>query len=263
LPAEEHDAPLRYSDYVLENLIGAGGMGKVFRAREVQTGKVVAVKALHKSRQADARAVAQFVQESKILATLRHPNIVGVQGLGRFPGGGYFIVMEFVEGMDLQTRLKFGPLPVAEALAIVSQIAEGVGYAHENGIVHCDLKPGNILLGTDGRVVVTDFGFAYMVAANAANIIGGIGGTLGYIAPEVLLLQSKPTPAADIYAIGILLWVLVKGELPAAQLEALRAGEQLAVVVDIVGRCLADDQLNRFRSLRDLQQQIRDCEFVS
>lgn len=256
LPADNHDAPLRYSDYVLENLIGAGGMGKVFRAREVQTGKVVAVKALHKSRQADERAVAQFVQESKILAKLRHPNIVGVQGLGRFPGGGYFIVMDFVDGMDLQTRLKSGPLPVAEALAIASQVTEGVGYAHEKGIVHCDLKPGNVLLGKDGRVLVTDFGFAYIATGSAANSFGGIGGTLGYIAPEVLRLQSKPTPAADIYAIGVLLGVLVTGELPGEANSFHDSRCELSAIAAIVDRCLAEDPCERIPSAGKLIAQI-------
>jgi eukaryotic-like serine/threonine-protein kinase len=257
LPADDYDAPLRYADYVLENLIGAGGMGKVFRAREVQSGKVVAVKALHKSRQADARAVSQFVQESKILAKLRHPNIVGVQGLGRFPGGGYFIVMDFVDGMDLQTRLKSGPLPVAEALAIVSQVAEAVGYAHEKGIVHCDLKPGNILLGKDGRVLVTDFGFAYIAAAGAANIFDGVGGTLGYIAPEVLRLESKPTPAADVYAIGVLLWVLVTGVLPCDTNALENLGIELESVAKIVRLSIAADSGERYRTARELCEQIK------
>jgi eukaryotic-like serine/threonine-protein kinase len=260
LPADDHDAPLRYSDYVLENLMGAGGMGKVFRAREVRTGKVVAVKALHKSRQADARAVAQFVQESKILATLRHPNIVGVQGLGRFPGGGYFIVMDFADGMDLQTRLKSGPLPVSEALTIVSQVAAGVGYAHENGIVHCDLKPGNILLGKDGRALVTDFGFAHVAATTAVNFLDGIGGTLGYIAPEVLQLQSKPTPAADVYAIGVLLWALVSGKSSGVPTALENGSNEFAAVATIVKRCLAKSPFERYRTAKELQAQINLVE---
>lgn len=156
--------PLAFSDYALEKLIGAGGMGKVYRARDKRTGRPVAFKALHKSLQSDQRAIAQIVQESEILARLRHPNIVGVHGLGRFPSGGYFIVMDFIKGSDLQARLKTGTLSIAEAVSIVKSIAGAVQHAHDHGIVHCDLKPGNILIDEEGHVFVTDFGFAFMLA---------------------------------------------------------------------------------------------------
>ena len=206
------NSQLQYSNYVLEQLVGTGGMGKVFRAREKSTGKKVAIKALHKVRQSDERAVSQFVQEAQILSKLDHPNIIGVQGLGRFPGGGYFLVMDYVDGYDLQSRLANGPLPIEEAISIVLKVAQAVGHAHTNGIVHCDLKPANVLLDKQGNVFVTDFGFAYLFAGDVN--IQHFGGTVGYIAPEILGLQSKPTPAADFYSIGVILLSLVFGSVP-------------------------------------------------
>ncbi len=261
LVVTDHNAPLQYSDYVLENLLGAGGMGKVFRAREVKTERTVAVKTLHKSWQADVRAIAQFVQESNILAKLKHPNIVGVQGLGRFPAGGYFIVMDFVDGTSLQAQLKDCPLPVADALAIIKQVADAIGYAHENGIVHCDLKPANILLSKAGHVTVTDFGFAFVAAATPVNLLNGIGGTLGYIAPEILQSHNKPTPAADIYALGALLWLLVTGILPSDSFAIENSNKELAPVAKIVRCCLSRDPRERFQNAKELQMQIKAMHY--
>jgi serine/threonine protein kinase len=231
-------------------------MGKVFRARDKKTGGKVAIKALHKSRQTDKRAICQFVQEANVLATLRHPNIVGVQGLGRFPAGGYFIVMDFIKGGDLQNKLCGGPLPVGEAIRIAEQIASAIGHAHEHGIVHCDLKPGNVLLDHNDQVSVSDFGFAFLVAGTSSVTRNAIGGTAGYIAPEVLYHYVEPTPAADIYGLGVLLWEMVTGTLPddARNLDAEVQG--LESVRKIVSRCLADKPRDKYDSTTALLRQL-------
>ncbi len=253
-------APLKYSDYILEQLLGSGGMGKVYRATEKKTGKIVAVKALHKSRQSDVRAVSQFVQEAQILAKLRHPNIVGVQGLGQFPGSGFFIVMDFVDGVDLQTRLDTGPLPLNETISIVKVVAQAVGHAHENGIVHCDLKPGNVLLDKNGQVSVTDFGFAFLVTDSPATTANSVGGTVGYMAPEILSLQSQPTPTADIYALGVLLWTLSTGELPKDSCFHGKDKEALVPMARIVRTCLAVDPSHRYQSTDELHKELDDLQ---
>jgi RNA polymerase sigma factor (sigma-70 family) len=249
-------APLQYSNYVLEKLLGTGGMGKVFLARHLHTDKRVAIKALHKARQFDERAVHQFVQESQTLANLRHPNIVGVEGLGRFPSGGYFIVMDYVDRTDLRGRINHGPLTIEVATDIMAQVVQAIGYAHEHGIVHCDLKPENILLSRAGHVVVTDFGFACLVGAATTDAISRIGGTIGYIAPEVLRFQCPPTPAADIYAIGVLLCLLVGGKLPTVGPKVDNLGDEFAAAAAIARRCLADHPEDRFQSARELQEAI-------
>ena len=163
-PMVDRCARLHYGDFVIERMLGAGGMGKVYRARERSTGSSVAVKSLRKLHQGSRRAVERFVQEAEILATLSHPNIVGVRGIGRFPGGGLFKVMELIEGTNLQERLRGGPLGLLQALSLMRDVAGAIAYAHEHGVVHCDLKPGNVLLEGEGRPVVSDFGFARILA---------------------------------------------------------------------------------------------------
>ncbi|MCA9214522.1 MAG: sigma-70 family RNA polymerase sigma factor, partial [Planctomycetales bacterium] len=178
---EEHAAPLQYSDYVLEKLLGSGGMGKVYRARTKRTGNMVAIKALHKVRQTDRRSVTRFVQESHLLTKLTHPGIVRVEGLGRFPGGGYFMVMEYIDGVDLQSQLESELFSLQDALEMVDRVAHAINYAHDNGIVHCDLKPGNILRRSNGDVLVTDFGFACLLSEFDGMASNSVGGTAGYI----------------------------------------------------------------------------------
>src|SRR5262249_9001554 len=117
-------APLAYADYRLERLLGSGGMAKVYRATQLSTGKTVAVKALVKSRQADMSSVEKFLQEAQILGTLNHPNIVRFQGVGRFPGGGYFFVMDYIDGEDLQSRIDKQPLPIEEAVRVARVVSE-------------------------------------------------------------------------------------------------------------------------------------------
>ena len=195
--------PLPYSDFRLERLIGAGGMGKVYRATQASTGESVAVKALRKDMQDDARTVRQFLHEAEVAAELDHPGIIRVRGLGRFPSGGYFIVMEWIEGVDLQARLDQRLVRTNEGVRIVEAVAEAVLHSHRAGVVHCDLKPANILLGRGDRIVVTDFGFAQLVSTGGTRT--AIGGTLGYLAPELLHPRGVPTPASDVYSLGKLL----------------------------------------------------------
>lgn len=255
-PMAEPLAPLVFSDYVLEQLLGSGGMGKVYRARDMRSGKTVAIKALHKSRQHDERAVAQFVQESTILARLSHPNIVGVEGLGRFPAGGYFIVMEFVAGTDLQTRLSSGPCRTSEAVSVMRKVCSAVQYAHERGIVHCDLKPGNVLVDANDHVLVTDFGFAFILADRSPAQLDAIGGTAGYVAPEVLNLESPPTRAADVFALGAMLWTLIAGRVPLTANDVQSARHDTKPIEAICRRCLARNPADRFSSASDLMSAL-------
>lgn len=255
-------APLRVSDYFLKELIGSGGMGKVYRAIDKRSGKTVAIKALHKSRQSDERAVASFVQESQILAKLRHPCIVGVEGLGRFPAGGYFIVMDFIDGTDLQSRLASGPLPLAEALTVLTQVASAVQHAHDHGIVHCDLKPGNVLLDDNKHVFVTDFGFAFIHTDSSSTKLNSIGGTAGYLAPEVLCGKSPPTPATDIFALGVLLWNVAIGGTPFDATSLGAASDSRGSLMSICRRCLADNPLARYATATEFMEALNGIRTV-
>lgn len=256
----EHDAPLLYSDYVLEQLLGSGGMGKVFRARVKGTRKKVAIKALHKVRQSDSRAVSQFVKEAQVLTKLRHANIVRVEGLGRFPSGGYFMVMDYVDGVDLQSRLEERPFPIQDALGIVKNVASAIGHAHGNGIIHCDLKPGNILQNKNGDVLVTDFGFAFLRADSTAAMGNRVGGTAGYIAPEIIRCRSLPTPTTDIYSLGVLLWTLITRTLPKKPFTLDSVEDELAPISSIVRRCLSEDPQKRYQTTTELQKELMEFQ---
>lgn len=254
-------APLSFSDYVLEKLVGSGGMGKVYRATDRRTGAVVAIKSLHKARQQDARAVSQFLQESRVLAELRHPNIVRVEGLGQFPGGGYFIVMEFVDGTDLQSRLDGGTLSPRESTALCKTVAKAAQHAHDRGIIHCDLKPGNVLVSADDRVCVSDFGFAHLLGDSAPES-KLIGGTAGYIAPEVLSLASPPTPASDVFALGAMLWMLVTKRLAGRPDEVIAPEPARKPVAEVCKRCLAADPSERYASMSDVIDALSAAEIL-
>src|SRR5262245_42124699 len=149
----------RIGPYQVQGSLGQGGMGAVYRARDTKLGRDVALKVLPDEFSRDSDRLARFEREAQVLASLNHPNIgqiYGVEDSGATP----CLVLELVEGETLQERIKFGPMPVDEALEIVRQIAEGVDAAHQRGVIHRDLKPANIKRTPDGRVKVLDFGLA-------------------------------------------------------------------------------------------------------
>lgn len=197
---------LSFGDIVLERQLGAGGMGKVYRARLRESGEPVAVKLLRRPLRRHEPAAARFLQEALLLSRLRHPGIVAFRALGQLPGGGHFLVTDLIEGTDLARRLSAGPVSVGEAARWVSEAADAIQHAHEQGVVHCDLKPSNLLLDAAGRVRVTDFGLARSLADGG----GAVGGTAGFLAPE----QSDPslgpvTPRTDVYGLGAVLRALL------------------------------------------------------
>ncbi len=151
---------LSHHDFLLRRMIGAGRMGKVYEASQHSTGQSVAVKFLRKSFLHQPGIVRRFIGEAEIIARLRHPNIVGIHGLGRTPGGSYFIIMELVAGLNLDLFIRTRLSSVAEAVRWTIETCHALEHAHSRGIIHCDLKPANLLLDGDGRVRVTDFGLA-------------------------------------------------------------------------------------------------------
>ena len=199
--------------YRLVELLGQGGMATIYRATDAQLGREVAVKVLHPEYGRDPDFVARFKQEAQAAASLSHPNIVGVYDFGTDAVGPY-IVMELVDGEDVATLLaRNGPLPPRQAARLAAEVAHALAAAHARGIVHRDVKPGNVLVSSDGRVKVTDFGIARAWSDARLTLPGVTLGSVHYFSPEQAL-GEQATEASDIYSLGIVLYELLSGRRP-------------------------------------------------
>jgi tRNA A-37 threonylcarbamoyl transferase component Bud32 len=200
--------------YKLLAQIAAGGMALVYKAQDTLLNRIVAIKILRESFAEDPAFQKRFTREAQSAANLSHPNIVAVYDFGR-DGDRQYIVMENVEGRDLKSVIRAeGPLPLPRALNIAEQICAGVGAAHRTGIVHCDVKPQNVILTTEGQAKVTDFGIARaFMAAAPGGYTESVWGTPHYFSPEQAA-GEQPTPASDVYSIGVILFEMLTGRLP-------------------------------------------------
>ncbi len=212
-------AGTRLGPYEILAPLGAGGMGEVYRARDTRLDRELAVKVLPAALRDDAEARMRFRREALALSRLNHPSIETVYDLGE-DGGVDYLVLEFVPGETLAARLARGRIPEREAADLGAQVAEALAEAHERGVLHRDLKPGNIMVTPKGRVKVLDFGLARVAEmpgdatpTMAVTMVGTTTGTLAYMAPEQLL--DLPTDArADLYALGVVLYEMTTGERP-------------------------------------------------
>jgi serine/threonine protein kinase len=193
--------------YRIIELVGEGAMGVVYRAQDSVLGRTVAIKVMNESiaRQEDLRK--RFLHEAQACASLQHPNVVCIYDLGE-QEGHLFIAMEFVDGVDLERLIELGePLSLQARLDIVIDVLTGLAFAHKRGIVHRDIKPANIRVGEDGRAKIMDFGVAHL-ASSSMTRTGAFLGTPSYMAPEQIT-EGKATPAADIFAVGAILYQLL------------------------------------------------------
>jgi eukaryotic-like serine/threonine-protein kinase len=198
--------------YRLVRRIAAGGMGEVWEADDTVLGRRVAIKLLAEELAADAHATRRFVREARATARLAHPNVARVYDFGR--GGSPFLVMELLEGETLAARLASGPFPPAEAARVAAAVADALDAAHQRGIVHRDVKPGNVMLTPDGDVKVMDFGIAAAAADEAHSTTGsGLYATVAYVSPE-RVAGEPATPASDVYSLGAVLYELLCGRPP-------------------------------------------------
>ncbi len=202
--------------YRLTELVGAGGMATVYRGEDLLLERPVAVKFLREPYASDADARDRFVHEARSAAKLDHPNIVHIYDVGVDQGDHPFLVMELVQGEDLKALIRRdAPLPVAQAVRLAQAIASGVGTAHRMNIVHCDLKPQNILVTEEGQVKVADFGIARALAPddNEDEPVEVVWGSPHYLSPEQAR-GYRPTPASDVYSIGVMLYEMLTGVPP-------------------------------------------------
>ncbi len=204
------------NDYQIVDSLGQGGMGQVFKAEHSLMGRVVAIKVLPKSKSTPS-AIKSFHHEIRTLARLDDPNLVRAYDAGH-DGNVYYLVTEFVPGADLRRLVRErGPLTQRDAATIISQAASGLQHAHEQGMIHRDVKPGNLMVTPDGKTKVLDVGLAGFLHEDPGNEDprkGRIVGTADYLAPEQILSPSKVTAASDIYSLGCTLYFAVTGEVP-------------------------------------------------
>jgi tRNA A-37 threonylcarbamoyl transferase component Bud32 len=199
--------------YRLLTIIGEGGMATVYRAQDVMLGRTVAVKLLHERRASDEAFLARFYREAQAAANLDHPNIVSVYDIGQ-DGNRHYIVMEYVGGRNLKELiLESAPFPIERALTVAIQVCAAVGAAHKAGLIHCDVKPQNILITTDGRLKVTDFGIARALTSAPVVEGGEVWGTPDYLSPEQAAGEHLG-PSSDVYSIGVVMYEMLTGVLP-------------------------------------------------
>jgi serine/threonine protein kinase/cephalosporin-C deacetylase-like acetyl esterase len=280
----------RLGPYEIVALIGAGGMGEVYKARDTRLDRTVAIKVLPPMLAADPERRARLQREAKTIAGLNHPHICTLHDVGH-QRGAMFLVMEHVAGESLAERLRKGPLPLAQAVAVAMEIADALAAAHREGVIHRDLKPANVMVTPEGHVKVLDFGLAKHLGARFDSEVetatagapsdeasltqkGAVVGTLCYLSPEQV--EGKPLDArSDIFAFGSLLYELLtgrrafQGDSRIATMSAIvrdtpvRAGELRAGVSDalgaIVNRCLEKNRDARYASAAEVYDDLAGC----
>jgi serine/threonine protein kinase len=263
--------PRRIASYTLLEPIGHGGMAVVYRARQDSLDRTVAVKILSENLAASNEFLERFRREARTAANLRHPNVITVFDFGQDEHGVPYLVLEYIEGPTLADLMDAG-LDDSRITDLLDQIAAGLDYAHARGVIHRDIKPGNVLMTDDGRAVLADFGLAWLLEGAHLTLTGGVIGTPEYMSPE----QATGDPIdhrSDVYALGVVLYEMLAGERPfvadtpiAVLLQHLQdpapsvldARPDLPKAVgDVVARALVKDPSKRFASAGELARAFR------
>ncbi|MFN0244042.1 MAG: serine/threonine-protein kinase [Planctomycetota bacterium] len=254
----------RFPDLDVEALVGQGGMGVVYRARQKNLGRMVALKVLHPDVSSDPAFADRFLREARALARLAHPNIVAVYDFGE-RDGTYFLLMEYVDGASLRDLIRTKDLAPRQALSIVREICDALQFAHDEGVVHRDIKPENVLLDKKGRVKIADFGLAKLVGAAAADLTltapGQVMGTVHYMAPEQMERPRDVDHRADIYSLGVVFYEMLTGSLPLGRFEPPSHRVQLDVRLDeIVLRSLEREPSRRYQHAVEVKTDVAGVE---
>jgi tRNA A-37 threonylcarbamoyl transferase component Bud32 len=256
-------APLFPQLEVLE-LLGQGGMGAVYKARQTKLDRLVALKVLPPSAGQDPAFAERFLREARALARLGHPHIVAVHDFGDV-NGLYYLLMEYVDGVNLRQALSAGQIEPQQALAVIREICTALQYAHEEGVVHRDIKPENILLDRKGHVKIADFGLAKLLGQTANLKLTGtqqVMGTPHYMAPEQMEQPLSVDHRADIYALGVLFYELLTGQLPLGNFAppSQKAGVD-ARLDHVVQRALEREPEQRYQQVSEVKAELDAIAF--
>lgn len=237
--------------YEIGGIIAEGGVATVYKGVQRSLNRPVAIKILSRDLRNLSVVVRHFEQESLIIARLMHPNIIRVIDRG-ITGGLPYFVMEFIDGKDLSVAMHDPKLDIHGRLDIVIQVCKALSYAHRNSVLHRDIKPGNVLIGPDGHVVVTDFGIAKLVMEGDDAGQGGentwVMGTPGYMSPEQRMGGRRLTPACDIYSLGMILRELLGRQ--------AGSGEIFSALEGVIEKCLEEDPGDRFQSADEVMREL-------
>jgi serine/threonine protein kinase len=263
--------------YLIESEIGRGAMGVVFRAKDTVLERTVAVKTVNMALEKDHadNYEARFYQEARAAGGLNHPNIVTVYDAGK-AGDVVYMAMEYIQGVELRSLFVEGqPMGVPQALSIAAQVAEGLGYAHQQGVVHRDIKPANIMVVSDGPVKITDFGIARMRASADLTQTGVMLGSPKYMSPEQVI-GKRADHRSDIFSLGVILYEMLTGAAPFSgeNVTALMyqivnfappapstVNAQVAEMLDfVVAKMLAKPLEDRYQDAREVARDLRECE---
>jgi tRNA A-37 threonylcarbamoyl transferase component Bud32 len=263
VPLQPDELARQFPQLEILELLGQGGMGVVYKARQKQLDRLVALKILPPQIGRTEAFAERFTREARSLARLSHPRIVMIYDFGHTEAGLYYFIMEFVDGTDLRRVIQTGELSSSEALTIIPQICEALQYAHEEGIVHRDIKPENILLNRKGQVRIADFGLAKLLdrpASRATSTLTKVGqqmGTPHYMAPEQIEHPSAVDHRADIYSLGVVFYEMLTGELPLGRFAPPSQKVQVDVRLDnVVLRTLEKEPERRYQHISEVKSDV-------
>jgi len=259
-PSPAELAP-HFPDFEILELIGRGGMGAIYKARQPALDRIVALKILPSEVSHDPVFVDRFMREAKALARLNHPNIVTLYDVGVSNSGICRLLMEYVDGVNLRQTMHDGGVTADQALAIIPQICDALQYAHEQGIVHRDIKPENVLLDRKGRVKIADFGLSKLLGNEAPEPMltrtHQVMGTLRYMAPEQMQGTKSVDHRADIYSLGVVFYELLTGEVPMGRFEPPSHRVQVDVRLDeVVLRSLEREPTKRYQHASEVKTDV-------
>ena len=257
----EQIAPLFPHLEILE-LLGQGGMGAVYKARQRDLDRLIAVKVLPREFDHDPDFAERFTREARAMARVNHPNIVAIHDFGQREGQ-FFLVMEYIDGVNLRQAMQAKQLSPEEALAIVPQICDALQYAHDEGIIHRDIKPENILLDSNGHVKIADFGLAKIRTTDEdtsqITLTNQVMGTPNYMAPEQWKQTTSVDHRADIYSLGVVFYELLTGELPIGRFPAPSETVEVNVKLDhVVLKALETDPQRRYQHASQVKKDITE-----